>query len=465
MSLLTGASLPVIEPATGAVIAHVEDPQPVAVEQAVAAAAEAHHSWAVTPADQRAALLRAAADRLVQRAGELTDRQVRETGRRRADAATAVDAAAGMFHQYAELGPLHRGRSLCGGPGSLDVMRYVPRGVAAVIVPWNDPVAIAAQGIAANLAAGNTVVLKPSERAPFTVEALAGLVAPLLPAGVLGCCLGGPRTGEALVEDRRVDVVVHTGSAATGRRIAVRCAALGKKAVLELGGKDPLIVDEGVDVGWAAEQAAIGAFANAGQICVSTERIYVHRALAEPFVEALVERARHLRVGDPFDETTEMGPLIDEEHLWSVAGHVDDAVARGARVLTGGQRLDRPGCYYPPTVLTGVDHSMPVMREETFGPVAPVQVVSSFDEALTLANDSRYGLAACVLTPSMANAQRAVDELQVGTVKVNAAFGGAPGGAAHPHRESGNALGYGPELLDELTRVRVAHLEPAPHPG
>ncbi|MDP9389266.1 MAG: aldehyde dehydrogenase family protein, partial [Actinomycetota bacterium] len=256
--------------------------------------------------------------------------------------------------------------------------------------------------------------------------------------------------------------VVHVGSARTGRAVAAACAARGAKAVLELGGKDPMIVDAGTDPGWAAEQAAVGCFANAGQICTSVERIYVHREVADAFVDELVARAQRMRVGPGDDAATEMGPMIDDAQRSVVDRHVREAAEAGAEVRCGGAPLDGPGAYYPPTVVTGVKPGMSLVEEETFGPVAAVQVVDSFDEALTLANDTAYGLAAVVLTPDMAHAQRATRELDVGTVKVNAAFGGAPGGAASPHKASGDGFGYGPELLDELTRVRVVHLEPPP---
>jgi succinate-semialdehyde dehydrogenase/glutarate-semialdehyde dehydrogenase len=247
--------------------------------------------------------------------------------------------------------------------------------------------------------------------------------------------------------------------------VAAACAGRLGKALLELGGKDALIVDAGVDPDWAAGQAATGAFANAGQICTSVERIYVHEAVAEPFVEALTRRAEALHVGPGSDPETEMGPLVDEAQRERVHRHVDEAVRRGAQLRTGGTVPDGPGCFYPPTVLVGAAADAPVLTEETFGPVAAVRVVASFDEALAEANLTDYGLAATVLTPSQAHAQRAWRELRVGTVKVNAVWGGAPGGAAEPSRDSGMGFGYGPELLDELTHTKAVHLAPAPPAG
>ncbi|HYN98026.1 MAG TPA: aldehyde dehydrogenase family protein, partial [Pilimelia sp.] len=361
------------------------------------------------------------------------------------------------LRQYAELGPLHRGRSLAGGADALDMMVYAPRGVVAAITPWNDPVAVSCGLLGAALVTGNAVIYKPSERTPATGWALARALAPHLPEGVLSLLTGGGAVGAALAGSD-VDVVAHVGATATGRSIAAACARTGAKALLENGGSDPLIVDAGVDPAWAAEQAATGAFANSGQICVAVERIYLHRAVAAQFLGALVQRAKAMRVGPGSDPRTELGPLVDQRHRDLVHTQVTDAVRAGATVLCGGEVPDGPGAFYPPTVLADCTDAMAVVREETFGPVAPVVVVDSFDEALSRAADSPYGLAASVLTTSMGHAQRAIRELPVGTVKVNAVFGGAPGGAAHPRRGSGEGFGYGPELLDEMTVTKVAHI-------
>jgi succinate-semialdehyde dehydrogenase/glutarate-semialdehyde dehydrogenase len=275
----------------------------------------------------------------------------------------------------------------------------------------------------------------------------------------LSLLTGDGEVGEARA-GQEVDVVAHVGSTATGRAIAAACARSDTKALLENGGSDPLIVDADVDPLWAARQAAIGAFTNAGQVCVAVERIYVHRSLAGRFLGALVQRCAELRMGPGRDPHTELGPLVDRRHREQVHAQVTAAVADGANVLCGGAVPHGPGAFYPATLLADCTDDMAVMREETFGPVAPVMVVDSFDEALSRACASPYGLAATVLTASMSNAQRAWRDLPVGTVKINAAFGGAPGGAAHARRGSGQGFGYGPELLDELTVTKAVHIEP-----
>jgi succinate-semialdehyde dehydrogenase/glutarate-semialdehyde dehydrogenase len=372
-----------------------------------------------------------------------------------------VDAAVATMEQYAELGPLHRGRSLQGGWDAVDLMVHQPRGVAAVLTPWNDPVAVPAGLLAAALVTGNTVVFKPSERTPLTGELLARALAAELPPGVLNVVPGDGGTGAALAAHPGVDVVCHVGSTAAGRAIAAAAAATGAHTVLENGGNDPFLVDADVDPAWAAGQAALGAFINSGQLCTAVERVYVCEPVADAFEAALVKEAEALVLGPGAAPATTMGPLVDRRARDAVHDLVQQAQAAGARTATGGFRPDGPGAFYPPTVLTGVRADMALMRQETFGPVAPVQRVATFDEGLRAAADSPYGLAAVVLTATMAHAQEAWRRLPVGTVKVNAVFGGAPGGAAHPRRASGRGFGYGPELLDELTVTKVVHLGPA----
>jgi succinate-semialdehyde dehydrogenase/glutarate-semialdehyde dehydrogenase len=445
--------LTVLDPHTGETVGRT----PVATEEqcdaAVARARAAAPGWARTPAAERGAALHAAADAVRQAVDILAELNRRETGKTPDDARGGVAAGVGTLVQYAELGPVHRGRSLQGGWDAADLMVPGPRGVVAVITPWNDPVAVAAGLIGAALATGNTVVHKPSERCPQTGRRLAEIVAAHLPPGVLEIVDGDGSVGARLAESP-VDVVAHVGSTAAGRAIAAACARSGAKALLENGGNDPLIVDAGVDPGWAAAQAALGSFANAGQICVSVERVLVHASLAEEFLAALVHEAG--------EWAGRIGPLVDVRQRAHVHAHVERARTAGARVLAGGSLPDGPGASYPPTVLADVPADAPVWREETFGPVAPVRVVPSFDAALAEACDDAYGLAATVLTADMAHAQRAWRELPVGTVKINHVFGGAPGGAAHPRRCSGSGFGYGPELLDEMTVTKVVHLAPPP---
>jgi len=290
-------------------------------------------------------------------------------------------------------------------------------------------------------------------------------IAAELPPGVLNVVNGDGAVGERLVADARVHVVAHVGSTATGRRIAAAVGARGGRALIENGGKDPLLVDSGVDPAWAAEQITVGAFTNTGQLCTSVERVYVHQDVADAVLAELVRRAEKLVVGPPNDTSTQLGPMVDEEQLHVVEKHVEQALAAGAELLCGGSRLDLPGTYYPPTVLVGCTDDMAVMAEETFGPVAAVAVVPDFADGLRRAAGGAYGLAATVLTPRLDHALVAAEALEVGTVKVNAVFGGAPGGSADPRRASGSGRGFGPDLLGELTALKAVHVQSAPPPA
>lgn len=456
-----GDELTVWDPADGTSVSRVRSATADDVTAAVDAARLAASEWARTSPADRAAALTAVADSVAAEAEHLALLTTREMGRPVAQARAGVEAAAATLRQYAELGPLHRGRTLAGAMTSTDLMVYEPLGVVAVITPWNDPVAVSAGLLGAALVTGNAVVYKPSERTPATGWWLARLIAAHLPPAVFSTVCGDGQVGAHLA-GQRVDAVAHVGSTATGRSIARACARTGAKAILENGGSDALVVDADVDAKWAAGQAALGAFANAGQLCVAVERVYVHAAVAEPFLTSLADLATALRQGPGADSETELGPLVDRGHRDLVHRQVTAAVRAGARIVCGGQIPDGPGAYYPPTVLADCSDDMEVMREETFGPVAPVLSVDSFDEGLARAAGSPYGLAATVLTGSMEHAQRAWRELPVGTVKINNVFGGAPGGAAQPRGASGQGFGYGPELLDELTHTKVVHIEPPP---
>ncbi|MEV0134282.1 aldehyde dehydrogenase family protein [Dactylosporangium sp. NPDC050688] len=446
-------ALTVFDPSDGAAVSSAPQASPGDVAAAVKAARAAQPGWACTAPAQRAAALHRAADALAEAADRLAGVMHAEMGKPVDGARDSIGAGVATLRQYAELGQLHGGRTLAGDPAAIDLMVCEPRGVVAAITPWNDPVAVSCGLLGAALVTGNAVVYKPSERTPATGWELARILAAQMPEAVLSLITGDGRAGAALAA-ADVDVVAHVGSTAAGRSIAAAAAATGAKVLLENGGSDALIVDGDVDPAWAAQQAALGAFANSGQICVAVERVYVHRAVAERFVDALVAQAGTW--------AGQLGPLVDVRHREQVHAQVAAAVRDGAEIRCGGEVPAGPGAYYPPTVLTGCTDDMAVVAEETFGPVAPVVVVDGFDEALDRAGRSRYGLAATVLTGSMSNAQAAWRTLGVGTVKVNAVFGGAPGGAAHPRRGSGQGFGYGPELLDEFTATKVVHLEAPP---
>ncbi len=446
------------DPATGEPGEVVVPATSAEVTAAVDAAWAARAGWRRRSPSDRAAALRRAAATVGAAADDLGAALSATTGRLLGQAVESAHVAASILEEAATTGLGPAGRTLAGAPTALDVVRREPHGVVAVITPWNDPFPAAAGLLAAALVTGNTVVHKPSERSAWAGWEMARLIADALPPGVLNVLTGDGATGAALVADDRVALVAHVGSTAAGRSIAAAAGARGARVLLENGGKDPLVVDAGVDPVWAARQIATGAFVNTGQLCTSVERVYLHAEIADDVLAALVDVAGALVVGDPADPATGLGPMVDAEQLAVVDRHVRGAVAAGARCLVGGAPLDRPGSWFPPTVLDGCPEDVELMTEETFGPVAAVARVDSFDEGLRRAGSGRYGLAATVLTPDLEHALRAADELEVGTVKVNAVFGGAPGGSADPRRASGAGAGYGPDLLAAMTVLKAVHL-------
>jgi betaine-aldehyde dehydrogenase len=452
---LNGSGLSIHDPRTGEYLWSVPDAEPAAVDHALMMARKAAAGWAAVPAAERGAALRTAARALAAAAPDLAGLNASETGRPRDEALAGIAAGVATLEQYAELGPLHRGHSLLGNRSATDYTLAEPRGVAVLLTPWNDPVAVACGLIGAALVTGNTVVHKPSERCPRLGEALGDVLLPAFPPGVLLTVSGGAGVGELLTR-AGADVIAHVGSSAAGERIAAAGAQAGAHVIRENGGNDPLVVDRDVNPSWAAEQAAIGAFSNSGQICTAVERIYVHEAIAARFCTALEAEAA-LR-----NHNGTVAPLVDGRLRDAVHRQVAEALAQGARAVEGGVIPEGRGSHYPATVLLGCTESMQVMTEETFGPVAAVRVVESFDDGLRLAGSGRYGLAATVLTGSIAHVQKAIAALPVGTVKINEVFGGAPGGSAQPRGASGEGFGYGPELLDEFTRVKVVHVAAPP---
>ena len=284
--------LTIRDPRTGDVVGTFASARPEDVGRAVAAARAAQPAWSATPPAERGRLLRAAAAALDEKAAELAEINARETGRPVEEARAGVAAGVATLEQYAELGPVHRGHSLRGNTLAADYTAAEPRGVAVLLTPWNDPVAVACGLIGAALVTGNTVVHKPSERCPRVGERLGEVLASAFPPDVLQTLTGGADVGSLLTQQPSVDVFAHVGSSDSGARIAQAAVLTGAHVIRENGGNDPLVVDEDVDPEWAAEQAAVGAFSNSGQICTSVERIYVHRAVAEPFCDALAAQAR-----------------------------------------------------------------------------------------------------------------------------------------------------------------------------
>lgn len=448
----------VLEPSTAEVLVSWPDASDSQVDQAVAAAGAAFPAWRDATQDQRSAALRAIAASLEESRQDLAIALTHETGRALSRNGLYVDMAASLFRQYAELARLDGGRiAPSNEPAQLSLVVRVPFGVVATLIPWNYPLLLLAFKVAPALAAGNTVVIKPAPDTPLSLQILAEIFRAHLPSGVVNTLRGGAEVGERLVSHPGVDLVAFTGSTAVGRTIASACAAGGTATHLELGGKDPAIVFADADPDLAAEGVVWAAFLNAGQVCTSTERVYVHHSIYDRFLDAAVRLTEKLRVGDPFDPATQVGPMRSERGRDRVVDQLQQAVSAGARRLVGGDPLDSPGFFLSPAVLADADHTMTVMRDETFGPVMPVMSFEHEDEAFALASDTPYGLGASIYTQSSRLVERAYRELRVGTVWVNdpvvdnlaAPFGGM--------RASGDARELGPEALDSFTRPRHVH--------
>jgi len=332
-----------------------------------------------------------------------------------------------------------------------------PHGVIGIISPWNYPFSIPATETLAALVTGNAVVLKPSELTSITALELRELLYQSgVPKDVFHVIVGGGATGAALI-NADIDKLIFTGSVTTGKRIAETAAARLLPIVLELGGKDPMLVLEDANLDVASTGAVWGAFVNAGQACLSVERCYVHRSLYKPFLEACLSKTKQLRVGNGMNPQTDVGPLIHERQLRTVELHVDDACARGARLLAGGSRLTGLGPnFYAPTLLADVNHEMRIMREETFGPVLPVMPFDTDDEAVRLANDSEYGLAASVWTRDRNRGEALARRIHAGTVMVNDAVS-CFGISEAPHggvKASGVGRTHGRFGLEEMVRIK-----------
>jgi len=412
------------DPASGEEVGRVRVTRPEDVAAVVQRARRGQPGWDVLSPRERSHVMVRAARVLFERMDAVAARISAEQGKPQLEAllhdvSTAIEHALWCASDVPRLLRAERVRSpQLTYRSKKHVLHYEPIGVVGIISPWNFPFGIPFSEVAIALACGNAVVLKPSELTPLAAEEIASVFRDAgLPDGVLQVIHGDGRTGAALVA-AGVDKIFFTGSVSTGRAVMRAAADTLTPVVLELGGKDPMIVLEDADVDLAARGAVWGAFANAGQVCASVERAYVHESVAQQFVERVVRHAEALRTGRHDEDGVDVGPLVSARQFEVVKGLVDDAVAGGARILTGGPDV-RGGSFYRPTVLVDVRPDMRIMREEIFGPVLPVVTIRSEDEAVDAANDSEFGLSASVWTRSKRRALRIAERLQAGSVWVN----------------------------------------------
>ena len=458
----TGEPVLVENPTSEETLARVPAASPEQLDAAIAGASEAFRGWAATPAVERAELLHEVAARMRAMTDELARVMTLEGGKPLIENVDEVGWCAAAFAYYAEMGRNFAGRVIPSIESTqLALVMKEPVGVWGCIVPWNYPLLLLSWKLAPALAAGNTVVAKPSELTPISTLMLAECFSHL-PPGAVNIVAGAGDVGERLVNDERVGGVAFTGSVATGKKVAGACAQRVARVNLEMGGKDPFIVcaDVAGDIDVAARGGVWAAYLNAGQVCTSAERFYVAREVYDDFVNAFVEHTSALRVGDPFDESTDVGPMVSAGQRAKVQAQVEAAVDAGAELLMGGGRagLER-GHFYAPAVVTGAAAETELLSEETFGPVAPIVPVASLDEAIELANSTRFGLGANVYTRDLATAVRCLREIRAGTVWINDPLTDNDAGPFGGMKQSGFGRELGQEGLEAFQETKHVHME------
>jgi succinate-semialdehyde dehydrogenase/glutarate-semialdehyde dehydrogenase len=461
----SGETVAVEDPSTGETIAAVADGTQQDALDALGAAHDALGEWRETPPRERGEILRRAYEELTQRSDELALLMTLEMGKPVAESRAEVTYAAEFLRWYSEEAVRIDGRFTThqAGSGRLLTMKQ-PVGPCVFITPWNFPLAMGTRKIGPAIAAGCTMVVKPAKLTPLSMLALAQVLEHAgLPAGVLNVITSSSsgRVMEPLIRDPRTRKLSFTGSTEVGRKLMEQASEQLLRVSMELGGNAPFLVFEDADLDDALDGAMIAKMRNIGEACTAANRFHVHESLADAFADGLAERMGALKIGRGSEDGVQVGPLIDENQLAKVAELVDDAVARGARVLCGGERVDGPGHFYKPTVLAGVPDGARLLREEVFGPVAPVRSFSTEEEAVAEANDTEFGLVAYLYTRDLARALRVSERLETGMVGLNQGLvsnAGAPfGGVKH----SGFGREGGPEGIAEYLETKYVAM-PAP---
>jgi acyl-CoA reductase-like NAD-dependent aldehyde dehydrogenase len=447
-------------PATEEVIDTVPSGTVEDVELAVSAAKKAFNEWKKRGGVEKAELLHEVAAKLREKREEVAKILTLEGGKPFRENVDEVTWVAACFDYYAEIGRNYMGRVIAPiEPTQLSLVIKEPYGVTACIAPWNYPLLLMSWKVAPALAAGNTVIIKPSSVTPLSTIALHAVFA-LLPPGTVNIITGGgEKLGGALIKHKDVRMIAFTGSVDAGRKIARMAAEEFKKVHLELGGKDPFVICEDADLDVATRGVAWAAFLNAGQVCTSTERIYVHESIAEEFIQRFVEFTKTLRLGPGIEPTTDIGPMAGDSYRKKVEGQIAEALAAGAVLKHGGKRPAHlpKGYFLEPTILVNVNHSMAIMKEETFGPVAPIMTFRDFDEAIELANDSDYGLGACIYTNDARRVKRFFQDVKAGTIWINDPLSDNDAGPFGGMKSTGGGRELGEEGLEEFRETKHVH--------
>lgn len=452
MTTTTTSTIESINPATGIPVGTVAVTPVEDIDTAVARAREAQIAWGALSVEERADMLRPAAAAIAERADALGDLITAEMGKPqnegRGEAGYAGSGLPGLLDSLvAALQPEHL------EDDAVDTaLYYDPFGVCGVITPWNFPFLMPQQTVIPALIAGNTVVMKPSEETPLVGQAFADVYNEFLPEGVLQIVHGDEAQGKALVQSD-VNLIAFVGSRAAGQHILQSAGGGLKRVILELGGKDPMIVLDDANVEDAADFAVLNSFRNCGQVCVSTERIYVEHGIADDFEHAVLRKVAELNVGDGAEEGTTIGPMVSARQKAMVLKQLEIAKGQGATVACGDSPME--GNYVTPTVLTDLDHSMDIMRDETFGPVACIMRVKDEHQALELANDTPYGLGAAVFGSDLERASNVARQMTAGMVGINKGCGGAKGSPWVGAQQSGYGFHGGPHGHRQFTQVRI----------
>lgn len=417
-----GEGRKIVNPAYAEVIETVHDATP---EQASMAIHAAKHAFDKTDwksnVGKRVEVLRKAADLLSERLEEIAQLETLNTGKPIREARLDVEDSATCLRYYADLVEKRTPWVKTMDDGTTSTIVEEPIGVAGLIVPWNFPLLLSVWKLAPALAAGNTVVLKPSEFTPLSITRLTTILEESgIPEGVFNLVFGDGKVGQVIVEDPQVDKISFTGSVPTGQKIYAQCAETMKRVSLELGGKSPLIIFDDVDLNDAVEWMMFGSFFNQGEVCVASSRILISEKVYEKFTELLVQYVKKLNIADPMLEDTDLGPLASASHLEKVKSYVEIGKREGARCLIGGNVIEeKQGYFFEPTVFVDVEQQMKIVQEEIFGPVATIQTFKDEKEAIELANGTKYGLAAGVLTSNAERAKRVASQLKAGTIWIN----------------------------------------------